>query len=505
MWQDLMNGHPETDPGRSDERWESDSRFRAVFDNASIGMALTARTGRFLNTNHAFCKMLGYETGELDGMHFRDITHPDDRADSQEILRMLVSGEAKSTHWEKRYLHRDGAVVWARINVAPVASPDGELLYMVVQIEDITDRKMAEAAARASEERFKLAFDSAASGMALVDPANGRFVSVNAAGCEMLGYSEEELFSLTIQDVTAPSDREESIERFRTVITGEAPHSRAKLHYLRKDGSTAFGMVSTALVKDSDGRPLHMVANVVDITEQVEAQDQLKQLLASKDQLIASVSHELRTPLTAVLGFAELLRDEPGSVSSEERIEIIESIADQTNDLTNIVEDLLVAARANNDSLTVARVPVNLRAQSAQVLEALGQNGPHGRPELTGPTVKGWGDPARVRQILRNLISNAFRYGGESIELTTYQSGAHACLAVVDDGPGVPPDQHDRIFEPFQRATNREGLTASIGLGLTVSRKLAHLMEGELTYRRENGRSVFELQLVSTEGTRQTD
>jgi PAS domain S-box-containing protein len=476
-------------------QWESDRRFRAAFDHASIGMALTAVSGHFLTTNEAFCEMLGHRVGDLDSTHFADITHPDDLAGSEEALRMLVTGETEAAHWEKRYLHRDGHSVWCRVSVAPVTDLEGAVLYFVAQIEDVTGRRAAEAAAVASEELFRLAFESAASGMALVDPGNGCFLRVNPAGCTMLGYAEEELLTLTIMDVTAPADRDESSSRFRSVITGEVPSSRAKLHYLRRDGSTAYGMVSTALVRYPDGRPSHMVANVVDITEQVEAQEQLQSLLASKDQFIASVSHELRTPLTAVLGFAQLLRDELASLSATERVEIIESIADQTSDLAHIVEDILVAARADNESLKVARVPVDLRAQSAQVLEALGGGAATDRIELSGGSIQGWGDPSRVRQILRNLISNAFRYGGQHIRVTTYNSDSMACVAVTDDGAGVPAGERDRIFEPYQRASNREGLTASIGLGLAVSRKLASLMEGGLTYRYHDGNSVFELAL----------
>jgi signal transduction histidine kinase len=303
---------------------------------------------------------------------------------------------------------------------------------------------------------------------------------------------------MAIQDVTAPEDREESFARYRSVISGEQEASRAKLHYLRSDGSTAYAIVSTALVKDLDGHPLHMVANVVDITEQIEAQDQLQEVVASKDELIASVSHELRTPLTAILGFAEVLRGDSTSLTAEERVELVQSIATQTGDLTNIVEDLLVAARADNNTLVVARVPVDLRAQAAQVLETLGHKGHHG-VEVTGEKTRAWGDPARVRQILRNLISNAFRYGGESVEVMTYERGTSSCIAVCDSGEGIPLVEQGRIFEPYQRSAHREGLTASIGLGLTVSRRLADLMKGELSYRHEDGRSIFELSLTKAE------
>jgi signal transduction histidine kinase len=279
------------------------------------------------------------------------------------------------------------------------------------------------------------------------------------------------------------------------VITGEIPTSQAKLRYLCGDNTTRHAIVSTALLRDPQDRPLHLVAHVVDVTEQVTAEQRLVDLLASKDELIASVSHELRTPLTAVVGYAQMLNDEVSGLSAVERKEMIESIASQGADLTNIIEDLLVEARADIGTLTVARVPVDLRAQAAQVLETL-QSDTNGRCiELIGLPVQAVADPARVRQILRNLVTNAFRYGGDHIQITVADGGSTVRILVSDNGLGVPPEEQNRIFEPYHRAHTREGLTASVGLGLTVSRKLARLMDGDLTYRYQVGESIFQLDL----------
>lgn len=476
-----------------DEGWFSDQRFRAVFDNAPIGMGLFDQHGLLTDANTALCAMLGYELGELLGRSFKTFTHPEDVPVSEDLLAGLAEGEHSSKELIKRYLNKDGDSVSARMTLSAIRDSSGEVHQYLAQIADITAWKQAEAAAATSEENFRLAFETAASGMALVSPRDGRFVRVNATGCEMLGYREEELREMTISDVTAPEDRDASLDRFRRVVTGEQPFSQERLHYLRSDGSTAYALVSTALIRDSVGNPLHLVANVVDITEQIQAQDRLEALIASKDELIASVSHELRTPLTAILGFAELLRGETASLSGSERVELVQSIADQTSDLSNIVEDLLVAARADNETLTVANVSVDVRAQAAQVLESLVQKP---KPvELIGASSRGLGDPARVRQILRNLISNAFRYGGDSIEVKICERESLVCVAVIDNGDGIPDEERDRVFEPYQRSSNREAPSASIGLGLTVSRKLARLMGGDLTYRYEAGECIFELAL----------
>jgi len=225
--------------------------------------------------------------------------------------------------------------------------------------------------------------------------------------------------------------------------------------------------------------------------KQQAAESQLRDSLRSKEQLIASISHEMRTPLTAVVGFADLLQNPDSGLSAEERADLIRSIAEEGLDLTNIVEDLLTAAKAEAGTLTVVRVPVDLRANAAQVLETLTRYQPI---ELIGSAVRVAGDPGRVRQILRNLISNALRYGGDEIWINVIDDPSPR-VQVRDNGHGIHGDERDRIFDPYQRAHDAPGLTSSMGLGLTISRSLARLMGGDLTYRYEGGESIFELLL----------
>lgn len=224
--------------------------------------------------------------------------------------------------------------------------------------------------------------------------------------------------------------------------------------------------------------------------------DQLRALSRSKDQFLASVSHELRTPLTGVLGFSELLRDGPEDLTEEERRAMIANVAEEATDLAAIIDDLLVAARSELDLLAITRVPVSLRAQVAQVLEnSDGQL--RNRVTLVGDARQtAIGDPGRVRQIIRNLITNAIRYGGDRIEVRFGVGDGMVRVEVADDGPGLPREEWDRIFEPYYRAhQGADTQPAALGIGLSVARHLARLMDGELTYQRDGEWSVFRLAL----------
>ncbi len=228
------------------------------------------------------------------------------------------------------------------------------------------------------------------------------------------------------------------------------------------------------------------------------AREALEDLVRFKDDFLASVSHELRTPLTAMVGFGRILHDDDG-LGPEERREFLDSIVRQGVDLTNIVNDLLVAAKASVGKLEVSRVPVGLRAQLAQVLEDYDER-ELARIVTTGNAPPASGDPARIRQIVRNLVSNALRYGGNAIRVVVGERETGPYIIVADDGPPIPVDDRERIFDSYERAHHRPGLVGSLGLGLVISRQLARLMGGDVVYRHEGGESVFELSLLAAGG-----
>ena len=227
--------------------------------------------------------------------------------------------------------------------------------------------------------------------------------------------------------------------------------------------------------------------------ERAQATRELEDLVLSKDQFLASISHEIRTPLTAVLGFSEVLREDPGDLGPG-GVEMINLVAEQAREISDIVEDLLVAARADMNALNVVREYVVLREQVEHVVAARGSRTPLVL-DPGGGGVVAVADGSRVRQIIRCLLANALRYGGGQIEVRIGRTLGRATLTVADDGPGVPPGHERNIFEAFHRASNDDGKTQAIGLGLYVAHHLARLMDGDLTYDRRSGWTIFELEL----------
>ncbi|MBK5268365.1 MAG: GAF domain-containing sensor histidine kinase [Acidimicrobiia bacterium] len=231
--------------------------------------------------------------------------------------------------------------------------------------------------------------------------------------------------------------------------------------------------------------------------EREAARESREQLIRAKDEFLASISHELRTPLTAVVGFGEILRDAGHTLSETDRREFLELLVAQGSDVTNIVNDLLVAAKADIGTLNVARVPVNLRAQTVQVLEAFNRDQLARIGQFEANDVRAIGDPDRIRQIVRNLVTNALRYGGDTLHIELFDRDETGIM-VCDNGAAIPEEDRERIFQPYQRAHNAPGIVGSLGLGLSISRKLARMMNGDLVYRFENDLSIFELILPKT-------
>lgn len=231
----------------------------------------------------------------------------------------------------------------------------------------------------------------------------------------------------------------------------------------------------------------------LDVTDLRLAQRELEASLDMKQQIVASVSHEIRTPLASIVGFAQLLHDS-SDLTSGERNELTELLVQQSSDITNIVDDLLVAAKADTGQLEVSSVGVDLRAQAAQAIESMDYEL---RKLVSVPqtTVHCTADPARVRQIVRNLVSNARKYGGPDIAVRIERHDDAGALIISDDGPAIPEHKRENIFVAYDRGDQGPSAVPSLGLGLHICRTLAHRMGGDLTYRHESGRSEFVLTL----------
>lgn len=238
-----------------------------------------------------------------------------------------------------------------------------------------------------------------------------------------------------------------------------------------------------------------VVVSLLDLTQLRAAQRRLERLVADKDRFIASVSHELRTPLSAVLGLSEELANRWDRFDEAETKELIGLVAAQSADLALLVEDLLVAANLEQGRVTIEPQIVDLSAVAEAAVADCRRTYPDADlGTVDGPMMSVYADQVRVRQIIRNLITNAIRYGGPHIRIEAGRED-RPYVAVIDDGGGVPLEQREAIFVPYFQASESDRVLGSLGLGLAISRELARRMNGDLTYTYQDGHSIFRLHL----------
>ncbi len=266
----------------------SEALFSSAFENAAIGMNLVSPEGRYLKVNQAYSDMMGYSIEELEGRTFHEFTHPDDLEKDQALVNQLNAGEIDSYQMEKRYFAKSGRTLWTIISVALVRDGDGKPMYGITQVNDITDRKQAEEALHNSQALFFSAFDQAAIGMNMVTPDN-RFIKVNQAFCELLGYSESEILAMTYHDITHPEDRDLDQPFVKKMYAGEISNYQLEKRYLTKAGDVIWANISVALVRDSSGTPQYEITQVDDITELKQAEGLLRESEQRYRELITSL------------------------------------------------------------------------------------------------------------------------------------------------------------------------------------------------------------------------
>ena len=256
---------------------EAEERFRRSFDDAAIGMALVGKDGRFLRTNRSLCNMLGYREVELLGKTFQDITHPDDLdADLDQVRRMLV-GEIRTYQMEKRYFHREGHVVWALLSVSLVHDEEGEPLYFVSQIQDISERKRAEQKIRAAEQRYRTLVEQIPA-VTYIDPVDDPETSLYTSPQieQMLGYTPQEWQNEKLWPKRLhPEDRERILAADKRFEAGGREPFREEYRLLAKDDSVVWVHEEAVLVRDEAGEPLYWQGVFYDLTERKALEERL--------------------------------------------------------------------------------------------------------------------------------------------------------------------------------------------------------------------------------------
>ncbi|HKZ08251.1 MAG TPA: PAS domain S-box protein [Methylomirabilota bacterium] len=479
-------------------------QLRAVFALSPAVLTVTdLESGRIVDVNDAFLRITGYDREEVIGRTIPEMGLWMDPAQREAGIAELRAGRPVRGQ-EARFQTKAGREVWA-VASAGVVEMDGRPRIVTILI-DITDRVRAETALRESERRFAQAFHANPLPMSIVSLRDGRHLDVNEAAVRHSGYAREELLGRTKPELgfwVAEGER----ERLLRQLHGGGQARDFEVTFRTKGGEQRQLLVNSEVITYA-GEPAVLSVSL-DITERKEAdaaresrREEAESLSRSKDEFLAMLGHELRNPLGTITNTLGVLDRVVGDAHTRRLLDII---GRQTSHLGRLVDDLLDVARVTSGKIDLRLQALDLRALAQACVDALVQAGRARAHQMTveGPAVHVSGDPARLEQVISNLLDNAVKYtpaGGKvSVVLETIEGDA--VLRVRDTGEGIRPELLDRIFDLFvQEPQALDRTRGGLGLGLTLVRRLVELHGGSVAAESAGaGRgSEFSIRLPAT-------
>lgn len=487
------------------ERETAEMRFRGIFELSAVGMAMVDATGQWLLVNHRLSNILGYSETELSTRTFQSLTYPDDLPDNLANMESLLSGRRNFYEMEKRYVRKDGSVIWTKVTVALTRGLDQRPEYFVAAIEDISPRKAAERAIGESELRYRSIFAASPQPMWVWDHATLKFLDVNETALRQYGYSRQEFMQLSLTDVRPPDDVQMFVASIKDV-SPERPRVNLRRRHQRRDGSIFQVEVSTHEIT-FEGRPAEVVL-INDITERLAAEDAIRQMNVVLEQRVRertaqltdlnkelesftySVAHDLRSPLRAIDGFTYLLAAEHGTGLNVEAQSLLSRVRGSARQMAAIIDDLLAYARIEQSATTTDAVA--LTPLIAELVQTRQSDAPNHR--ITGPEefpeIAVRADRNGLLMVLRNLLDNAIKFSANAPEpqVTVRCSCIQdVCrIQVTDNGIGFDMAFHDQIFNMFQRLNSHDSYSGT-GIGLAIVRKAMQRMGGRVWAESQSG------------------
>lgn len=488
---------------------ESEMRFRFTFEQAAVGISHVAPDGRFLRINRRFCDIVGYTHEEMLNRTFQAITHPDDLETDVGYVERMLKGEIENYSMEKRYLRKDGSVVWVNLTVSLVWDEVGKPLHFISAVEDISRRKQMEAylkeayddLERQGEERFRAIADYTHDWETWVNPG-GKLIWTNPAVERITGYSLEEYMSHSdrMSMLIAGENRDEIIKARKEALEKQLSGNDIPFRILRKDGSERWVSISYQPIYAADGKYLGLRSSIRDISDRKQAEEEHKKLTeqlreAQKAEAVGTlaggIAHDFNNILSVIVGYTQLAQDvlAPDSEAGPMLGSIIKA-SDRARDL---IQQILAFSWDSSQE----RKPMQIPPVIDEVVKLLNATIPKSiviLRDIDPDCGTILGDSSQIHQVLMNLCTNAYHAmrenGGtltvslKSVDIPAESDktgdmepgpGAYVRLKIGDSGKGMNQTVLERVFDPYF-TTKKKG--EGTGLGLAVAQGIVKSHNG---------------------------
>ena len=476
---------------------ESESLYQATFNEAPVGITHTALDGRFLRVNRKFCEMLEYSAEELLQLNFKDVTQAEEVDSDGASAQQLLSGAIVSARIEKRYLRKDGSLLWANRTISLQRDRSGRPLHFITVVENISERKQAQETLLREKQFFDTAID-ALPGIFYLFDCHGRILRWNRNFERVLGYSSAEIGKMHPRDFFGGTDRTVIEQKIGEVL--EKGQSMVEAELVSRDGRrTPYFLIGARVLRDET--PC-VIGTGIDLSEtkKLEAQFLRTQRLESIGTLASGIAHDLNNILAPILMAEQLLRMRaPGP----EYADLLDTIAASAQRGAEVVKQVLTYARGVEGEKVLMQLGHLIREMEKIARETF----PRTIAVRINIAKDLWpitGDATKLHQVLLNLCVNArdampsggtltlaagnTELGPADLRLAPdSEAGPYVVLEVKDTGTGIPANIVDKIFDPFF-TTKEHGKGTGLGLSTVVGIVKSH--SGFVTVASEVGKGT---------------
>lgn len=476
--------------------------------------------GNILTWNKGAELLKGYKTEEVIGRNFSMFYSEEDRLrqhPQSELKQALEKGRYEEESWRTR---KDGTKFWANVIITPLRNPSGEHIGFAKVTRDLTERKKAELAMAAEEQKFRVLVETVKDYAILMLDKNGNVTSWNEGARRFKGYEAQEIIGQHFSKFYPPEDIRAKKPEMELEVAQNIGRFEDEGWRVRKDGSRFWANVIITALYDNQGELAGFSKVTRDLSERRKAEEdlriayagleiriqqktaQLEEALRARDEFLSIASHELKTPVTGLKMQVQLtkMRLNKGVVDIEKQIQALTSAEAQIDRLTRLIDDLLDISRIQAGKLSYHFEKLNFALLYNEVLESLG--GPlaasAGLSSFIDEELEGYWDRVRLGQVLVNLISNALKYApGSKIVVFAKQDGPYALISVQDYGPGIALEKRGKIFERFERL-GQDRNVGGLGLGLYICKQIITAHGGRIEMKNSPGQGatfVFKIPL----------
>ncbi|AWG20295.1 hypothetical protein FFWV33_01520 [Flavobacterium faecale] len=484
----------------------SEEAFRGNFEHGAIGMALLTEKGNWLKVNKKLCDILGYPEEEFLNLSFQDITHPEDAATDLYLLKQLIQGKRDNYTLEKRYIHKNGAIVHIILAVSTVKNELNKIQYFVAQIVDITIAKNFELKLSTTLSNKQAILDANTQVAIIGTDLNGIITLFNKGAEQMLGYDSSEVINVCntkafhleseLKEYYAPK-----LHKSKNDINKDTPfgqkvqvdlHQTHEWTYVRKDKTTLTVLLSVTPITH-EGETTGYLGVAADITETKKAAQETAALLEiaeSQNERLKNfayiVSHNLRSHSGGISSLIDLTEAEFPTFSDTE---IFDYLKKSSQNLTETIQHLTEVVQINLSDKSKLKPtlikPFIENTFNSLVIQA--QNANFKLINKVSDSIAVNVIPAYLDSIIMNFVTNAIKYSSPErdsfVQVETEQTENYVILKFIDNGLGINLEKHgDKLFGMYKTFHNHHD---SRGIGLFITKNQVEAMNGKIEVESE--------------------